>query len=257
MRILDCETIGKTYGSLEAILGIDRETLKSLFASIVPSALTHAYPGGCPAEGRGLLSRLRCQTGCPTDFDATRWFHCTRTWEHAFEEGLLPHSLAQEKIWEFLHQMVAHRLTSEQWNSARNAIPRTELYAERLRQGSRDDGPHALLVRESAMVEAKSGWGTDYFTIPELVDNISRPFYQMYNIDLATEFQMRTRAAIVKFQINEQPQEALQVAAYYAYRKFHGLDVGEGVCSLCYSGQGHTVDPRWIEKVEFILRPRG
>jgi hypothetical protein len=252
MRILDCETVETTYNSLEAILGLSRENLTSLFDSVEPHAFADQHPEGYRAQWRGLLSLLQAETDCQTDFDATCWFHCTRTWEHAFDEGLLPHSLVQEKIWDFLFQLVKDRLTSEQWAVVRKKVPViSRLYAGRLQQGSADDGPHGLLVRESAIAVVESGWGVNYFDMPELVDNICRGFRQLHDIDLEREFRTYTRPAIVKFRDDGHLPEALQVAIFYVYCKRHDLCVTES-CNRCYSGHGHVVDRCRIEKVDFL-----
>lgn len=250
MRILDCETIDTTYDSLEAILGLSRERLNGLFGLIDPDAIEVRHPEGYPAQQRHLFSFVKEETGCRTTFDATCWFHCTRTWGHTFEEGLLPHSLIQEKIWEFLYRLIEDGQTRKRWGQVKENALHSGLYSDRLRGGSSEDGPFGLLVRESAIVVCKSSVYVDYFDLPELVDNICRGVV-LQDVDLAKEYMSHTKPTIVKFRSNCHRPDELRVALFYAYRRHYALDVGMS-CTWCYNGNGHIVPKERILKVEVL-----
>jgi hypothetical protein len=251
MRILDCETIDTTYDSLGTILGLSHEELTRLFRLIDPDAMQARHPEGWPAQRRYLFSFIQEQTGCRIDFDATCWFHCTRTWGHAFEEGLLPHSLTQERVWEFLYRLVKDGQTWEQWGQIRESAMHSELYSERLRGGSSEDGPFGLLVRESAIAVCRSSVFVDYFDLPELVDNICRGVV-LRDVDLKKEYIAHTKPTIVKFRTDCHRPDELQVALFYAYSRHYGLDVGMS-CNWCYNGNGRVVPKERILKIEGLI----
>ena len=251
MKTLDCETPDATYNSLQAILGVGREELIGLFDSIDPDALYAKHPETDLARGGYLLSLLQKETGCSTDFDATCWFHCTRTWGHGYPDGLLPLSMAGETVWDFLYSLVKDRVTEKQWQTfEEDIVPASELYSVRYEAGKRDDGPYALLVRESARAVA-GNYGVDYFELPEHVDNICRGMPGPLGDALRTEYQAHTRPAIVKFRTDCHGSAELEMALYYVYRKHYDLDIGVP-CNCCYDGEGRAIPKGDILDVEYI-----
>jgi hypothetical protein len=243
MRILDCETIDTTYESLEAILRLSRKYLSLLFDSLSPDDLADQHPEN---QSQGFLSFIQAQAGCQVDFDATCWFHCTRTWEQDFEEGLLPHSLIEERVWDFLYELADDRPTQKKWEEMKESARRSELYAYRLQS---EDGPFGLLIRESAIAVA-GDYGWNYFDLPELVDNICRVL-DLHDVRLRERYRAHTRPTIVKFRTSCHRRDELAMASFYAYRRHHRLDIS-WACNLCYDAKGQVVPKDHILSVQQV-----
>ena len=250
MRTLDCETIDTAYESLANIIDVAHPELSGVFDSIAPGRLVGESPEGWPTRWRRLFSFVQEETRCRAHFDATCWFHCTRTWDHAFREGLLPQSLAEERIWQFLYQLVRDPQMKNRWEEVREGAQRSPLYSERRQGGSSEDGPFGLLIRESAMAACHSPRFVNYFDLPELVDYICRADI-LQGTDLAGEYRARTKPTIVKFRTKCHRADELRVAVFYAYAKRHGLDVTES-CNWCYCGKGRGIPKEDILKVEVL-----
>ena len=250
MKILDCETLDSTYESLEAILGLERREIITVLASIEPDTLSAACPEGYPAQWDYLSSLVQKTTRRRAAFDATCWFHCTRTWQHAFEEGLLPHSQVQDKVWEFLYGLVKDRVTLADWNQRQKEVRSCGLYHLRLKSGRCDDGPWGCLIRESAIEVCRSGMFVNYFDLPELVDNILRGV-TLKGIDLEKEYKAQTQPTIVKFRTDCHQSQLLGTALFYAYSKHHDLGIGES-CNRTDGGGGQPIPKEDIVKVEYL-----
>jgi len=245
MKTLDCESIESTYKSLENILGIKESHLHKLFDSV---DVDDSCSGIEPTQR--LFSYVVRETHCQVDFEATCWFHCTRTWpSNTFDEGLLPLDQVIDKIWDFLFDLTEGQVTSEQWASFRDSMSTSNSHWADLYRMKCDNaklhGPHALLIRKAA-VKDSSYW--NYFEIPEIVDDICKCYPDK---GLRDKFIARTAPCIVKFIDHTSNPNALRVAMIYAYHVHYNLDLLPA-CNFCFSGEGIPVPKNRILKVKFL-----
>lgn len=251
MKILDCESIGSTYKSLENILGIKKSRLHKLFDSV------KIYDDSCSdiEPTQRLFSYVIHATHCQSDFDATYWFHCTRTWSsNTFDKGLLPLGQVIDKIWDFLFDLTKGQVTSQQWADFKHSIESSnshgaDLYRMKLANAKLHGGPHALLIREAAIEAAKSSMYWNYFEIPEIVDDIFKCC--PYRIDLRHEFVTKTAPCIVKFRDDSAEIGPLRRALIYAYHKHHNLDLLPA-SNCCFPDEGIQIPNDGSFKVEFL-----
>jgi hypothetical protein len=255
MKILDCESIESTRRSLHSILGIGESRLNALFDSIDISDGSH--PGTEPQ--RRLMSYVVDATRCQVSFDATCFFHFTRTFRgNTFDEGLLPLDQIIGKIWDFLFRLTEEQVTSQQWADLRRSIHQSDsngahLYTIKLADPKFHGGPHAFLIRETAIKGIKVGSLWDYFKTPEIVEDICNCCAQRYGIDLTQKFIANTTPCIVKFTDYSAHERNLRWALLYAYQKRRNLDFNPRAPGG-FSGDGKPVPKDRIRKVKFLPR---
>lgn len=251
LKILDCQSIESTYQSLEDILGIKESHLHKLFDSvdIYDSSWSYIEPV------RRLFSYVRRETHCKVDFDASCFFHCTRTRSsNTFDEGLLPLDQMIDKIWDFLFDLTEGQVISQQWADFRHSMQSNnshwaDLYRMKLADASLHGGPHAFLIRETTIKGIKDKHYVNYFRIPEIVEDIC--YCCPYNINLRHKFIANTVPCIVKFIDYTDSKTALRTAMIYAYHKYRNLELSLA-CNGGFSGKGVQVPKDVILKVEFL-----
>ena len=251
MKTLDCESLSSTYKSLEFILGLTKHELQQIFDSTdIPGRVSDSAD---PAKE--LFSYIERQTHCQAEFDATCWFHCTRTWpSNTFDIGLLPLDQVIDKIWNFLFDLTKGQITSQQWADFKHSIESSnshwaDLYRMKLANAKLHGGPHALLIREAAIEAAKSSMYWNYFEIPEIVYDISECC--PYRIDLKHEFVTKTAPCIVKFRDDRAEIGPLRGALIYVYHKHRNLDLLPA-SNCCFPGEGIRIPNDGSFKVEFL-----
>jgi hypothetical protein len=251
MKILDCESIESTYKSLRAILGISKGRLQRFFDDL------DVYKSYSWQDGpKFLLSYIQENTSCGIDFDATCWFHCTRTRpSNAFEEGILPLNQAIPKILDFLFELCGDELTIDQFQfetTLMNALRSVDTYNARVSSPYANGGPNALLIREAAIEAAKDSkdsWYVNYFRIPEIVEDICKCC--PCGINLSYKFITSTAPCIVKFIDDRADIGPLSRAMIYAYNKYRNHNLLPA-SNCCFSAKGISVPKDRILKVEFM-----
>jgi len=251
MKVLDCESIELTYQSLEDILGINKSRLNILFDSI------DIYDGSCSGIEpiKRLYSYVLNEIQCQADFDATYFFHCTRTKRgNEFEEGLLPLNEVIDKMWDFLFDLTEGQVTPQQWADFRHSIESSNshwanLYTMKLANAKLHGGPHASLIKETTIKETNSSKLWNYFEIPEIIDDICKccPF----KINLRHKFTTNTAPYIVKFIDYTNNKDALLHALLYAYHKHRHLELSDN-CNTCFSGKGQPVPKNRIITIKEV-----
>jgi len=248
VKVLDCESIESTYSSLESILGLCKNEVQRFFNCV------DVYESGPENPPKYLLSYIQEKTSCKTDFDASYWYHATRTWpDNNFNEGLLPLSQAFGKILGFLSGLIKNELTSQE---LRNSVFSNRSYsAELLRMKLLDPkihgGPYGFLIREMAFVHNSAY--VDYFASPESVEDICR---SCDKVNLTELYESKTVPCVVKFIDMQTSLNALDTALLYAYHSHHGLplDECEDWLTRCFNGHGVPVPKENIVKIEFCPR---
>ncbi len=250
MKTLDCESIESTYQSLEAILGIKEIELKGIFGSVDVYTACEQDRKSFTRPTDFLLSYVQKQKSCKTHFDATCWFHCTRTRpDNKYEEGILPLDQTIPHIMDFLFELCRDELTivqSQFKTTLMNALRLVDTYDARCHGNG---GPHALLIREAAIEAAKDSTYWNYFRIPEIVDDICKCC--PYGVNLKHKYITNTAPCIVKFIDYRADMYVLRRALIYAYLKYRNLKLLPN-SNLCFSAEGIPVPKDRILNVEFL-----
>lgn len=249
MKTLDCESLSSTYKSLEFILGLTKHELQQIFDSTdIPERVSDFAD---PAKE--LFFYIERQTHSQSKFDATCWFHCTRTWhDNHFKDGLLPLSQVIDRIWDFLRTLAGSEVADNQWKDLRQSIRSSNNEAAyRYREKFSHiihEGPHAILIRETADLIRNDNTYVDYFKTPEIVEDMC----SYCGFRLQDKFTAKTVPCVVKFIGHSPDINALHTAVMYAYRKYRRLALLPA-CNYCYTARGTAVPPEYILKVEHIL----
>ena len=253
MKTLDCETIETTYTSLENVFGISQTSLETFLNELEPPNWDMNEPSLYPYQ---VIEKLKGQTKGRCSFDATCWFHFTRTSKtNKFRNGILPLGNIIDSIWEFLFNLLEGTLSKDEWSSFRKCVENDDqsrsahLYQNKLRD-PRLWGPYALLIREFGFRTTEIG-NHDYLRVPEIVEDICFCFEQKYGShDLSNQFQTNTFPCVVKFIENHADQGNLETALYYLYIMHYDYD-----WSQCFGdsfhGDGRSVPASKICKIEF------
>jgi len=110
-------------------------------------------------------------------------------------------------------------------------------------------GPHAILIRDHALIPEKIG-DHAYLEVPEIVEDICICLSEQHNFDLLEAFMRTTKPAIVKF--SDQPRsDCLATAVYHLYNAFRGYGCCRE-CNTCFDGEGVPVPKERILNVEFL-----
>ncbi|MGA9998104.1 MAG: hypothetical protein WBP93_22005 [Pyrinomonadaceae bacterium] len=251
MKVLDCETTDSTYASLEQILGVGRSQLESVFENVDVESFyrdNRYYPQ--PPESL-VFSEVSKVITLPGDYDRTCWFHLTRTApSNNFQQGILPLGQRLDAIWNFLYSLAKKSVSPEEWDEFRREMGshhHAGLY-EMKASDSMHWGPYALLSRDHAFKPEEIG-NHDYLGAPEIVEDICICFSERYEFDLLGAFMKKTRPCIVKF-FDGSRSDCVSTAVYHLYNAHRGNGCS-GQCNTCYDGEGVSVTPERIMKVEF------
>lgn len=256
MKVLNCESVTSIYESIESAFGIDALSLNKLFV-VLKDKLTYLEM----VSDDDLLLPLKERMTTDKLFDATCWFHLTRTVQsNKFEQGILPLGQVIDSIWDMLFGLLNNSFPLEQWIEFRKGMegeyPRDDPRVFDYRLKVHDEfhwGPYAYLLKEYALYDYKNSRElTHYFDKAEVVENICISFKQRYHIDLLKMFKKNTQPCVVQFIDHNFTTRHLVAALRYLYFTYHeAIDLFGGLIPT-YDGKGVVVGPECIVTVEFI-----
>lgn len=256
MNILDCETLESTYESIENILGLTENTLKSVFDEMISIGFEDFREEFC--------SKI---APIPCSIDFICWFHITRIGINTdFSDGILPLYLGVEKIWNFLYSLAENDFAMEDWVDFKNKMNSCQTICE-IKESPRklliadshslyykktteriQGGPWALHIREMAFIQNSSVFGK-FLEIPEIVADICNVFDDVYQYNLRERYINSTKSCIVKFKSQNNCENCLVQALYYSYCKRKNYDLTE--YSVFNSG-GELIPEFDILKIEWL-----
>lgn len=255
MIVLDCESTDSIYSSLEAISGAERGAIESFLKNIdLESVCKSSSPPRYPSNDF-LLNAFARTFRSDLSYDATCWFHLTRTLETArFEDGILPLNQRLASIWDFLYGLLDGAISKQQWNKFKRDFLRSPLWPAQLYRMKTEKpihwGPFAILIRDIAF-KPKEVNNYDYLSSgPEIIEDICFIFEKLHQIDLLSIFQKKTKPCIVKF-VDHHPEGKYVRAALW---HLHAISRGEkcsSYCNDCFHGRGVPVPKDRILKIEF------
>lgn len=253
MKTLDCESIESTYKSLENILDIKESRIHKLYDSI--DICDDSCSGIEPTQR--LFSYVIREAHCKVEFDATCWFHFTRTQNsNTFEEGILPLKQALPKLLDFLFELSKEQFTPQQWEDFKHSIDSIDshwakLFKMKMADAKLHGGPHAFLVKEAAIKGIRDSHLVNYFRTPEIIEDICYCCADKYGIDLIHKFRANTSPCIVKLIDYTSNTKALCSAMIYSYHKHHNLGFSLD-CNYGFSAKGTTVPKDRIINMDFL-----
>ncbi|MED4907488.1 hypothetical protein P9761_04355 [Brevibacillus centrosporus] len=257
MIVLDCETVGTMYESVESITGINRSDLEAFFSDFDMDKFYEENPDFYESGDGLLLLKIREMEKCNIQqIDAVNWFHLTRTYKgNSFNQGILSLGEGINHIWDILYELQKGHVSKEEWDDFRhNKFVESKSHSAWLYHLKLGDkfhwGPYAMLVREIAFVSEEVG-NHDYLDAPEIVEDICHVFDGMYHCNLLERFRMETYPCIVKFQSNQSKDYYLGIVLNFLYYQYHGMEMSLH-CNTCFDGKGESVTFEQILKVEFI-----
>jgi hypothetical protein len=228
VKILNCESAASIYESIESAFDVEASLLNASFSTIAGN-----YSHYDSASDDDLLSSLGDRVITRKPFDATYWFHLTRTKRsNHFEEGILPLGEVVDSVWEMLFELLNNSFPREEWLKFREGVEvgysNDDIRIHDYRLKVRDPfywGPFAYLIKEDAIREYRSSRSqTHYLDMPEVIENICVSFKRMYEVDLPTVFMANTTPCIVKFvDFNSRVQDLL-AALRYLFLVWHGSE---------------------------------
>jgi hypothetical protein len=220
LNILDCESADSIYESFRSLFGVGESTIKASFAT---TARKHLHFDS--ATDDELILPLEDRIATEEPFDATYWFHLTRTIRsNTFAEGILPLGNVLDSLWDMLFGFLGNTFPLEKWSEFRQGMEFS--YCEDTRVGDyrlkvHDPfywGPYAYLIRERTIQEyGSSRLETHYLYLPEVIENICVPFKNKFDIDLPQIFLENTSPCIVKFIARGSKISHLLAALRYLY----------------------------------------
>jgi len=254
MIVLDCESTDSIYGSLEAITGAQRAAIESFFRS---NDLNSIYNGNSPPlypANDFLLNNFKRAFCSDLSYDSTCWFHLTRTDATTnFEDGIIPLGQQLDLIWDWLYGLFNGVVSGQQWKEFRQDILRhSGHYAYLYRIKSENQfhwGPYAILVRDLAFKPGEVH-NHDYFSGPEIVEDICFCFEKIYQVNLLRIFLAKTKPCIVKF-IDTGTRTNYVRAALWHLHKIAWQEKCTDYCNDCFDGKGIPVRRNRIVSVEF------
>jgi hypothetical protein len=251
MLVLDCQTTDSIYMSLEAIAGANRGAIEAFLKDM---DLNSYYGGGSPPPCPGnefLLDAFRCAFGTDLSYDKTCWFHLTRTDNAStFEDGILPLGQRLDSLFDWLYGLFDSAVTQQQWNDFRQEISqRGSLIYKMKTESPFHWGPYAILVRDLAFKPVEVG-NHDYFSGPEIIEDICDCFEKQYQVSLLKIFLQKTKPCIVKF-IDYGTRSNYVRAALWHLHKIVWQETCTDYCNDCFDGKGVPVSREQILSVEF------
>lgn len=131
--------------------------------------------------------------------DQVSWFHLTRTWDqpNLFQDGIKPLNYIIEEIWNNIRSIWLSVSESEFTDFKERHILKSHRYSNKLIHKC-NHGPYAVLIKGIGKKLRNEGCH-DYFSIPEIIEDIFNEIRNRYNIDLRPEYQRKTKPTIVKF----------------------------------------------------------
>jgi hypothetical protein len=252
MKVLDCESTESAYASLETILGVSRGDIDALIGSLDKRAYYST-------SDEAIFEAITGSAAPRMDFDRVYWVHLTRTTPgNNFEQGILPLGPRLDSIWDFLYSLISQNFSESEWAVFRQSI--SDKRSFHLSSSAAHDynlktndpfhwGPYAFLIRDIAFKGGSGDYG-HYLRAPEVIENIYNCFAERYGPELEEAYTKSTQPCVVKFIDDRTKPSYVPEALHYLWHAYHGEELG--VCGITFDGEGETVPPDRILKVEFI-----
>jgi hypothetical protein len=251
MIVLDCESAGSIYESLEAITGAKRDAVKSFLSSIDLNSIYGASSSPRCAPNDFLLDAFKRAFRSDLCYDATCWFHLTRTEENCtFAEGILPLAQRLDPIFDWLFRLLDGVVSKQQWTNFKQAIAHkgSGIYQKKTKNPFHW-GPYAILIRDIAF-KPNEVRNHDYFSGPEIIEDICFCFEEIYKLDLLKIFLEKTKPCIVKF-VDAGTRTNYIRAALWHLHKISWQETCTDYCNDCFDGKAVPVRRDQILSVEF------
>ena len=250
MLLLDCESPATTLLSLQEILGVPARSIRQTMYSFDRDAL----PGEvwwdderCPH-----VEALAAQHPVSTAYDSVCWFHITRCKaEEDFLDGLHHTADAMPHIWSLLRSLTRGRVNEHTWTAfqqeiedGKRLIGISGLTLDQKMHSLRE-GPYGFLIPTIAF----NGSGDsvrDYFSIPEIVEDICISLTTATGLDLIPEYRALTVPRIVKFRDSFTSPTCLDTALAYVWHLVRG---SRDVPKRCFCGRMETIPGDRVLKV--------
>jgi hypothetical protein len=254
MKVLDCESVGSTYNSLEEILGVRRQDIDNAFASIGDFDTFYRENPNYPDSPDELLLRTITGTPSPTfSFDRVCWFHLTRTFRsNSFCRGVMPLGQQVNEIWEQLYALLPGTFLKAEWANFRQNMGSSH-YAHLYGMKVGDPyhwGPYAVLIRDVAFRAHETRYH-DYLHIPEIVEDICMCFEERYSFGLKQAFINSTRPCIVKFWDGESQSSYISPALLYLFDNFHANGFTD-MDNTCFDGKARVIPQERLLSIAFL-----
>jgi hypothetical protein len=252
---LDCENF---HSSIKCLADAHAATISDVEAFLYALDLDERYQASnISAPGVEYLASLfQSHFGHPIHtWDNICWFHLTRVPANTdFAEGILPLRLALDAIWRTVISVQDDSRKRAILESLRDTGVPDHQY--KLKAGvALHDGPHAMLVRESAFHSGAMG-NHDYLQMPEIIEDICNGYERHTGERIVDRVANALKPCIVKFQDSEREgsgddSDVMRVVLYYCWSKCRN----EELCYLantCFDARGRVIPRSAIHKIEFV-----
>ncbi|HOO53855.1 MAG TPA: hypothetical protein PLX30_06415 [Methanothrix sp.] len=259
MSVLDCETIESLECSLESILNIPIRNLKMFLLDLDTNRLESKIILDINCIETVLLEEVITKFKIKPSFDATCWFHLTRTSRpEDFKKGIYPLGDIISTIWNDLYLCIRSEFPKQKWLEFKNAFESGQLrspcsqsyrlYTAKMNRACQAcQGPFAVLIKDVSLMPR--GYDTnDYLDAPETVRDICTCFERIYNIDLFRRYLNNTHKYVIKFKSDEHEARHLGYAIIYLYKIIHQKRIGP-YDNRFFGGNGHMIPPENIMKI--------
>lgn len=255
-KILDCETVESTYFSLSNILQLDKNEIENFLRKTDIEDYYNKHPYYNHRADEFLLNKIIKDYNLKIQFDKVCWFHLARTMDSlAFNDGIYPLGYYIDNLWMSLYSLVKERISEGEWKKFRNRIEvdYDNHFAYLYRMKVKDEfhwGPYAMLVKDAAFSSQEIG-NHDYLEVPEIIEDISICFNEIYGINILENYIKNSKPIIVKFTSENIREYYVGVALNYLYNKLHNYGMTLD-CNTCYDGKANTVLREAIIKIEEV-----
>jgi len=257
---LNCKNLASATESVLAILELSSEELHEFLDAF---EYDFTYPSE-PPEDQVLNSIRRTLKLKPKveHIDRIFWFHGTRAMAgEQFRDGLLPVGARIDHIWDQLFMLIGRTFRRSEWDDFREKLGTGGfghhgcLYRLKVRRPE-FQGPYAFLVREALLLGEKAGQRAFLRYAPEIIEDISWSFQEIYpEIDLAATYLRTTLPCVVNFFVDDCPdwvkQGALRAAVNYVHHHRKGFGQS-GMPNTNFDGEGQVIRREQIVSIQHL-----
>lgn len=244
------------YNSLATITSIPVEKIKTFLSDFDMDNYYTTHQ--CPYPGDNvLLTRFKSKYDTSCNFDATCWFHGTRTSKsNKFERGIFPLKEIIDEIWDFLFSLLDNEFTEKDWADFRKGLE-SDLECQHSRsyrlktKHSFHWGPYAYLIKDILIKAEDITILHDYLKTSEIVEDICLCFKDCYGYNLLERYNQNTKRCIVKFKSCKVDSRYIGDVLWYLYKFLHKEEIGDE-CGTSFDGKGNKIPKEDILKVEYI-----
>jgi len=159
-------------------------------------------------------------------------------------------------IWDFLYRLLDGAISEQQWDNFKQDILGSPLWHAQIYHMRTENpfhwGPYAILVRDLAF-KPEDVHNHDYFSGPEIIEDICYCFRQIYHLDVLKLFLQKTKPCIVKFIDGGTGTKYVRAALWHLH-KIAWREKCTDYCNDCFDGRGVPVARDRILGIEFPNR---